>query len=189
MFESESDIDKVGRRTLLRLGVGGLCSLAAVPAIAAPARVLADGQRTLSFHHLHTGESLRATYWADGNYVPGALGELNWLLRDFRTGEKIRMDVGLLDLLYRLRETMQSTAPFQIISAYRSPHTNAMLRRRSHGVAAHSLHMEGMAMDVRLPGRRLRDLRQAALHLRRGGVGYYPRSNFVHVDTGRVRFW
>jgi uncharacterized protein YcbK (DUF882 family) len=185
----DRDLDNMGRRALLRLGVGGLCTLAAAPAVAAPPRIVPAGDRSLSFRHLHTGEALRATYWADGKYLPGALDDLDRLLRDFRTGETIRMDVGLLDLLHRLHDRMESSEPFHIISAYRSPRTNTQLIRQGRGVATRSLHMVGKAIDVRLPGRRLRDLRQAALELRRGGVGYYPRSNFVHVDTGRVRFW
>jgi len=110
-------------------------------------------------------------------------------MRDFRTGDTIGMDVGLMDILYRLRTALDSSQPFEIISAYRSPKTNAYLAARSSGVAKHSYHTKGMAIDIRLPGRQLRDVRRAALDLRLGGVGYYPRSNFVHVDTGRVRFW
>ena len=172
------------RRALLRLGLGGLCVLAALPAAAAP-----GGRRSLAFQHLHTGEALSVTYWADGRYIAGALDALDRLLRDFRTGEQIRMDVGLLDLLHRLHGAMDTTAPFHVISGYRSPRTNAQLVRQGRGVSSRSLHMDGMAIDLRLPGRDLRDLRRAALALRRGGVGYYPRSGFLHLDTGRVRFW
>lgn len=183
MTRSRTDIEMPARRALFRLGLGGMCSLVGLPAIAAP------GHRSLSFQHLHTGEALRVTYWADGQYIPEALDDVNRLMRDFRTGEVTTMDSRLLDLLNRLRRTMESAEPFHIISAYRSPRTNAALIRQGRGVARRSLHMDGMAIDVRLPGRRLRDLRRAALDLGVGGVGYYPRSNFVHLDTGRVRFW
>lgn len=178
------------RRSLLRATLGGMVSLAAAPALAVPLpRKSAAGFRSLSFRHLHTGETLTVPYRDSGRYSPDALAAVNNLMRDFRTGDVIGMDIGLLDILYRLRTTLDSTQPFEIISAYRSPKTNEYLAARSSGVAKRSYHMKGMAIDIRLPGRRLRDVRRAALDLRLGGVGYYPRSNFVHVDTGRVRFW
>jgi len=151
---------------------------------------LAVPERVASFDNLHTGETLRTVYWAEGGYVPEALREIDHVLRDFRTDEVLSIDPALIDLLFALRREMGSTAAFGVISGYRSPATNARLQRNGGGgVATRSLHMVGKAIDIRLPGRRLRDLREAALGLRGGGVGYYPRSNFVHVDTGRVRFW
>lgn len=145
--------------------------------------------RQVSLHNLHTGESLRAIYWEEGRYIPDALAAVDRVLRDFRTGDQHRMDSGLLDLLDTLHATLDNRGPFQIISGYRSPKTNAMLHERSDGVASKSLHMQGMAMDVRLDGVALDHLHKAALSLGRGGVGYYPTSNFVHVDVGRVRQW
>jgi len=174
----------VGRRRFLALGAMAACALGS-----APARALVAGQRSLSFHHLHTGEQLTATYWADGAYVGEALATIDRLLRDFRTDEVKAIDRRLLDLLNLLGRKMDSQAPYEVISGYRSPATNATLAAASGGVAKKSLHLRGMAIDVRLPGRRLKDLHRAALAVRGGGVGYYPASDFVHVDVGRVRSW
>ena len=145
--------------------------------------------RALSFRHTHTGESLAVDYAVDDEYVPEALEALNRLLRDFRTGDRHPIDPHLFDLLHSIRERTGSTQPFHIISGYRSPATNTMLRQHSEGVASGSLHMKGQAIHIRLPGVPLRQLRGAALDVRGGGVGYYPASDFVHVDTGRVRQW
>jgi uncharacterized protein YcbK (DUF882 family) len=144
--------------------------------------------RTLSFFNLHTGERLTTVYWEKGHYLPAALDEVNHILRDFRQNEVKPIDPTLLDLLVALRDRLQSQTNYEVISGYRSPLTNAMLHAQSEGVAAHSLHMEGRAIDIRLPGRPLALVRVAALSLQRGGVGYYP-GRFVHVDTGRVRHW
>ena len=177
---------RLDRRTVLRLGV-----LAATLPWAR--RVVADETgaepRELSFRNLHTGEEIDVVYRADGQLDPGALREIDWVLRDFRTGEARPMDRRLLDLLWRLRTALVTSAPYEVISGYRSPTTNAMLARESRGVSRASLHMKAMAIDVRLPDRPLLALRDTALGLRLGGVGYYPTSNFVHVDVGRVRFW
>jgi uncharacterized protein YcbK (DUF882 family) len=167
---------------------------AGVPALAwsgdAAAETLAtDAPRVLRFDHLHTGERLQVEYFTGGRYLPDALGEVDHLLRDFRTGDIHRIDPALLDLLHALDRTTDTARPFQVISGYRSPATNAMLHQHSEGVAVHSLHMEGQAIDIRLGDVRLAALRDAARALRRGGVGYYPASDFVHVDTGRVRTW
>ena len=157
--------------------------------MAATASLSRLDHRRLSFRHLHTGEFLSVPFWENGRYSPDALAQIDTLLRDFRTGEKTSMDVGLLEFLYRLRTVLESDQPFEIISGYRSPKTNASLAAKSRGVAKRSYHMQGMAIDVRLPGRFLGDLRRVALDLRLGGVGYYRRSNFSHLDTGRVRYW
>lgn len=159
----------------------------AAPAIAGPARTTL--RRTLSFVHLHTNERLTATYWADGHYVPGALDDINHVLRDWRTGEVGAIDPGLFDLLHDLRRRLGTDQPFNVICGYRCPKTNAMLAATSDGVARRSLHMDGKAIDIAVPGRRLTQVREAALALGRGGVGIYSRSGFVHVDTGRVRQW
>jgi len=145
--------------------------------------------RALAFYHTHTGERLRVTYAANGSYLADALDEINHFLRDFRTGDVHPIDPQLLDILYELKQRAGGQGTFEIISAYRSPKTNEMLRSRSDGVAQRSLHMEGKAMDVRLVGARLDLLRDQALALEAGGVGYYPESEFIHVDTGRVRRW
>jgi uncharacterized protein YcbK (DUF882 family) len=145
--------------------------------------------RALHFAHTHTGERLTVEYYTSGSYLPDALDTVNHFLRDFRTGEVHDIDAGLLDLLHHLTTLTGTSRPYQVISGFRSPLTNAMLRQRSEGVAAGSLHMKGQAIDVRLADIPLPKLRSAAVSVRRGGVGFYPASNFVHVDTGRVRAW
>lgn len=146
--------------------------------------------RSLDLLHTHTGERLAGIeYFTGGRYLPDALSEVNHHLRDWRTDEIHDIDPALLDFLHALRQATGSRRPFEIISAYRSPATNAMLRAASTKVSSTSLHMRGQAIDIRLGDVPLTRLRAAALGLRRGGVGYYPASNFVHVDTGRVRTW
>lgn len=147
--------------------------------------------RELSFDNIHTGEKLKVEYWANGQYLPDALVEVNRVLRDFRTGQVHPIDPQLLDLLAHLRNRLETTQPVNVISGFRSPGTNAMLRAEHEhsGVASKSLHMQGMAIDIRIPGRELADLHTVALAERRGGVGFYPQSDFVHVDVGRVRSW
>ncbi|MBP7778655.1 MAG: DUF882 domain-containing protein [Acidobacteria bacterium] len=164
-------------------------AVASASLIARPRQALAAPARALGFRHLHTGETLSVEYAEGGRYLPDALAAVDRLLRDFRTGEIHPIDPGLLDLLHGLARRLDTRQSFEIISGYRSPTTNAALRRRSEGVAAHSLHMVGQAVDVRVHGVPLTRLRSAALDLKSGGVGYYPVSNFVHVDTGRVRQW
>ena len=145
--------------------------------------------RTLGFQNLHTGESLNTTYYEANGYIRGALQDINYILRDFRANEIKPIDTRLLDLLVQLRGRLETSAPFEVISGYRSAKTNAMLHAHSEGVAVHSLHIDGRAIDIRVANRDLQAVRNAALSLQSGGVGYYPRSDFVHVDTGRVRFW
>lgn len=148
-----------------------------------------EAPRSLSFHHLHTGERLAVEYFAGGDYLTHALHEVNHVLRDWRTGTTHPIEPALLDLLHELHGATGSKQPFEVICGYRSPRTNAMLASHSEQVSPRSLHLKGKAIDIRLPDVSLRRLRDAALGLRRGGVGYYPASNFVHVDTGRVRSW
>ncbi len=145
--------------------------------------------RTLSFYHTHTKDRLVVTYASNGEYKTPALEAINEFLRDFRDGEKTNMDPALMDFLFELRELLGSTGTYEVISAYRSPATNEMLRARSRGVARRSQHLLGTAIDVRLDDVDTRLLRDAALKMQRGGVGYYQASNFVHIDTGRVRRW
>ena len=146
-------------------------------------------ERSLAFKNLHTGESLRATFWAEGRYLDDELKAVNRVLRDHRSGDVHPMDPKLLDLLYALQQSVAVNGSFHIISGYRSPASNQKLRSKSSGVARKSLHMQGKAVDIRLPGCQLRHLRAAALELKAGGVGYYAKSDFIHVDTGRVRRW
>ena len=146
-------------------------------------------RRSLKFYALHTGESLTTTYWENGHYIPGELDRVNYILRDFRANEVKPIDPALLDLLTRIQYRLDTNESFQVISGYRSPVTNAMLHANSEGVAVHSLHIDGKAIDISVPGRSLEQLRGAALAQRSGGVGYYPKTGFVHVDTGRVRHW
>ena len=148
-----------------------------------------SNSRSVSFVHTHTGEKLTAEYWKDGEYQADILQQVNHLLRDFRTNEVHAMDPALLDLLFDLRSAAGSQRAFHVISAYRSPKTNEMLRQSSNGVAEHSMHMLGKAIDVRLESFPTDRLADVARSLRRGGVGYYRASDFVHVDTGRVRYW
>lgn len=173
-----------------------LLGVAATPALWAAqtqgARAMASAStetRVLRFDHLHTGERLQVEYFSGGRYLPDALSEVNRLLRDFRSGDVAAIDPGLLDILHRLAVTTGSGQPFEVISGYRSPKTNESLRQHSSGVASGSLHMEGRAIDIRLADVPLPQLRAAALSLQAGGVGYYPASDFVHVDTGRIRRW
>jgi len=152
---------------------------------------LANGNRQLSFYHTHTGKTLEVVYWQDGAYVQSALDEINHFLSDFRTGDVVTMDLELLDLIYDVRAALDSNGRYQIVSAYRSPETNEMLRSRSaqNGVAKNSQHLLGKAIDVRLEGVKTSTLRDQAIAMQRGGVGYYEASDFVHLDTGRVRAW
>jgi uncharacterized protein YcbK (DUF882 family) len=145
--------------------------------------------RSLSLYNLHTGESLKTVYWSRGKYISEALVEINYVLRDHRTGEIKSIDKRLLDLLYVIGKRIGTQNPFKIISGYRSPSTNALLCKRSNGVAKGSLHQKGKAVDIRVPGCQLSSLRDTATALKGGGVGFYPKSNFVHVDVGRVRYW
>ena len=149
----------------------------------------ASESAALEFYHIHTAEKLRIVYREHGAVVPGAVDEINHFLRDFRTGDAHTMDVALLDTLSTIYEHFDRRGNFEVISGYRSPRTNAALRHATTGVAKDSLHMFGRAIDVRLTSAATAKLRDAALALQRGGVGYYPKSNFVHIDTGRVRSW
>ena len=176
-------------RTSRRKCLGRLGLLAAAMAQAPSLLAESNGSRSLAFAHTHTGESLATVYFEGGAYVRAALESINVLLRDFRTETVYPIEPQLLDRLYTLQASLGNDAAYQVICGYRSPQTNTMLRERSSGVAEHSLHMQGRAIDIRLPGV---DTAQLALLARRtlaGGVGYYKVSDFVHVDTGAVRNW
>ena len=176
----------ISRRRFLKLG---MLAAAVLPGSAFASQGLSAPERRLGFLNLHTGEKADLPYWIEGDYVPDSLAEINRVLRDHRTGEVAAIDTGLLDLLHRVNAALGASQPFQVISGYRSPASNQMLSNNSSGVATRSLHMQGKAIDIRLPGIPLADLRRAGLMLRGGGVGYYPGSNFVHLDVGRVRTW
>jgi uncharacterized protein YcbK (DUF882 family) len=145
--------------------------------------------RSLAMYNPHTNESLNLVYCENDQYVPGALHEINFFFRDFRANLVKEIDPRLLDLLHTIHQESDDSKPFNLVSGYRSPQTNAMLAMQREGVARHSMHIEGKAADINLPGRHLSLLERIALALRFGGVGYYPQSGFVHVDTGRIRRW
>jgi uncharacterized protein YcbK (DUF882 family) len=180
----------MNRRYFIGAGLALLSPLASAPALAKSARST-NAARTLSLHHLHTDERLTLTYRVGDNYQRSALQRLNHFLRDFRSGDTVAIDPRLYDLLYDVQTRLGGGDPvsYEIVSAYRSPATNAMLSRTSSGVARKSLHMSGKALDIRLADAPTRYVRDAAVSLARGGVGYYPKSDFVHLDTGRVRRW
>lgn len=154
-----------------------------------PAELSKDDVRSLRFYHTHTGEELDVTYFYNGIYWPDEIGKVNAFLADWRNGKQRSMDLKLLDILWEIQQVTGNQDRYEVISAYRSPETNALLRSRSKGVAAKSQHIEGKAIDVRLRGLDTRVLRDTAIALKRGGVGYYEQSDFVHIDTGRVRTW
>ena len=147
------------------------------------------GERALKFFHTHTGDSLQVVYFRQGEYDPDALAELRVFLADWRDGKQHDLDPQLMDILWQIQQATGSIDTWEVISAYRSPQTNEMLRSRSKGVAMKSQHLLGNAIDVRLRGLELEVLRDTAKTLKLGGVGYYAGSDFVHVDTGRVRYW
>jgi uncharacterized protein YcbK (DUF882 family) len=178
------------RRSFLKLaGFAGIVSYSPSVFAGEPSALANARERSLSFYNLHTAENLKTVYWAEGDYIPESLSAINHHLRDYRTGEVRDIDRRLLDALCELRLRLETNSHFELISGYRSAATNAMLHSHSDGVAAHSLHMEGMAADIRLPDRSLALIRKAAIAMKAGGVGYYPASQFVHVDVGRVRTW
>lgn len=179
----------LSRRDFLRAGALALGACMCPKPLLAALDETSFPERCLSFYNIHTGEALNAVYWSVDGYVPEALDDINHILRDFRTGEIKPIEPDLLDLLHTLRTSLGTQESLHVISGYRSPETNAVLREKSLGVAEKSLHIEGRAADIRLPGYSTRDLHQAALALGVGGVGYYPTSDFVHVDTGPVRSW
>lgn len=168
----------------------GCCAMAACATLPHQALglVLPQKKRTLNLFHTHTEESLKITYFEKGQYIPDALLEINHFLRDFRTGDVTEMDPGLLDQVCALHRRLKLKQPFRVISAYRSPQTNQMLRDKSKRVAEKSMHMEGRAIDLSLEKFSIKQLRNAALAMKAGGVGYY-RKRFVHIDTGDIRKW
>ncbi|HXX57461.1 MAG TPA: DUF882 domain-containing protein [Thermodesulfovibrionales bacterium] len=180
---------KMGRRDFLTAGLlTATACLFPFESVAAAARFLSP-DRALSFYNAHTGENMKTVYWQEGAYLPQALADINYILRDYRTGEVKEIDIALLDLLFSLLQSLESPGPFHVISGYRSQKTNSLLRFINRGVVKDSLHIEGKAIDIRLPGRELTTVRNFATGLQRGGVGYYPFADFVHLDVGRIRYW
>ena len=175
------------RRSFLKSSVV-LASAIGMPALAKAAQP-APAERTLRLYNTHTGESLRSVFWAEGQFIPDALKDINKLLRDHRNDKIAEMDPKLIVLLNDVSDKFGDSQVLHIISGYRSPESNAKLHAKSSGVAKHSMHMEGKAIDIRLPGKDLAQLHKAAMSMKAGGVGYYPESQFVHMDTGRVRYW
>jgi uncharacterized protein YcbK (DUF882 family) len=179
----------ISRRQVLKAGlITAVSTIVPYEAVDAAAYILTD-TRKLSIYNLHTKEHFDSSYWMNGEYIPEAVKSLEHMFRDHYNGRERSIDPKLLDLLYYIQKKTGINEPFHLISGYRSPDTNARLRNRKRGVAKRSLHMYGKAADIRLPGLSLKKLRRAAYELKVGGVGYYPRSNFVHVDVGPVRYW
>ncbi|WP_207482079.1 YcbK family protein [Arenibaculum pallidiluteum] len=161
--------------------------MAARPALAGPASRMPE--RSLDLVHRVTGETLRETYFADGAYLPEALARIDWFMRDWHLDAATRIEPALLDLLHRLTRRFGTKGRVEVMSAYRTAETNARLREEGYRPASGSLHLVGRAIDLRVPGVPLAVVRRAALSLHSGGVGFYPRRNFVHLDTGEVRHW
>ncbi|MCI5050044.1 MAG: DUF882 domain-containing protein [Rickettsiales bacterium] len=184
----------LSRRQFLQGSAAAATSLVIAPSAMATYQITpyafseASKKKTLSFYHTHTGESLETVFY-DGGLVRDGLVKANRILRDHRSGDVIEMDSELLFTLHDIKEQLGTDEPFHIISGYRSPKTNAMLRSKGKGVAKKSFHMRGMAIDIRVPGIKTSGIRDLAKEMQRGGVGYYSSSDFVHLDTGPARFW
>lgn len=172
-----------------RAFLGGLASVAGLCATSPQALAARVPERRLNLIDMQTRTPLDIVYWRDGSYLPKACARLNELMRDHRTGEVHDIDHNLLDLLNRIHTELGAEKPYAVTCGYRSPTSNAWLAKQRKGVASHSLHMEGMAADLYIPGFKLKQLRAVALDLKAGGVGYYPGKGFVHLDVGDVRSW
>ena len=181
---------KIHRRSLLRFGGAVVASVVSAPALAKLVNPIGRMGKDIHMSHLHTAEHIDLVFAVQDQYLNPALDKLNYFLRDHYSGDVGIMDPLLYDLMYQIRRDLGVRRPFQVISGYRSPETNEHLRTsRGGGVAKRSLHMDGKAIDVRLPGVPLKELRDAAIAQKVGGVGYYPKDGFVHIDTGNVRTW
>jgi uncharacterized protein YcbK (DUF882 family) len=174
----------ISRRRLL-----GVAAAVTAVGLVDPVPAVSFAPRSVALYNIHTGEWLRTVYWADGHYIREAVRDINWILRDHHTDEIRPMDAGVLDVLGMLRDRLETHDPFLVVCGYRSPATNMRMFLQREGVARHSYHIKGMAVDLRTESRSLDEVRDAALSLRSGGVGYYPRSDFVHVDCGPIRRW
>lgn len=184
----------VGRRGFLTFGLAALTAATVPPLLLSPttaeaAPLLGASVRRLALHNVNTGDHFDDVYWANGTYRPEALRKLDVLLRDHRAHQVCRTDPRLFDVLWQVRQKLDTTEAYRVVCGYRSRKTNALARRRTRGVAKESYHTRGMAVDVVLPERSLKAIAQQAMALEMGGVGYYPRSGFVHMDVGPVRHW
>ena len=168
--------------------VTGIAAFSPKSVYAADAEAAAT-QRSLSLYNPHTKDSFNGVYWFKGEYDSDALKRINHIMRDFRINDVKQIDTRLLDLLSKISLKLKPKKPFHVISGYRSPETNARLRKRGKGAAKNSYHIQGKAVDIRLPGLRTSVLRRAAYKLKGGGVGYYPHQRFVHIDVGPIRYW
>ncbi len=180
----------IQRRNLLKLGAAGVIG-SLVPFVSTRNAFAANqgGTWKVLFHNSHTGESFSGVYRVGDKYLPEAFERINYVMRDFRTKEVFPMDPHVIDILCIMQQKIDPYQSYELLSAYRSPKTNAMLGSNTRGVASNSFHMYGQATDIRIPGYSPKKIRNVARSLRAGGVGYYPRSGFVHVDTGKVRTW
>jgi len=184
-----SFMDEISRRHFLRLMVwAGLIRCSAKSVFAASEETALE-ERCLSLYNPHTKESFNGIYWCNGDCVTSAKENINYIMRDIRTDVAKEIDLNLLDLIFAISTKLQPQEPFTVISGYRSPETNALLRKRGSGAAKNSYHIKGQAVDIRLPGYKTGSLRKAAYELKAGGVGYYPNRRFVHIDVGPVRYW
>ena len=180
----------ISRRKVLKLGLmTAAASLIPCRSMAAVPSIFSDEKRTLSLYNLHSKEYLYTVYWKNGAYDAKALADINYMLRDHYCGAVRPMDKKLINLLFEIQQKLDTREPFHIISGYRTSKTNAYLRRNKKRAAKRSLHIYGKAVDLRLPGSRLKEVRRAAYKLRAGGIGYYPKSDSLHLDVGRVRYW
>lgn len=180
---------ELSRRRFVKLGAFGLLAGLCPTSVFAKIGELKPAEKSLSLFNPHTEESLDTVFWADGEYLYGPLTKINYFMRDFRTGEIKSIDTRLLELLHLIQKRMNANQPLHIISGYRSPETNDLLRKKDNGVSRKSLHMFGKAVDICLPDVDLLSLRNVIKRLRVGGVGYYPKSGFIHADLGRPRYW
>ncbi len=188
---TDENIDNQGmtRRKLLKMGlVTAVAGIIPCETMAAVSKYLYE-ERALCVYNLHSKEYIDVVYWKNGKYDKNALNDLNYIFRDHYNGAEKKMAPRLYDFLYAIQQKLECKDPFHLISGYRSPATNSKLRKKNRAVAKRSLHVKGKAADIRLPGQSIKNLRRVAYELKVGGVGYYPNSNFVHVDVGRVRFW
>lgn len=185
--------DPKRRSALVSLAAGAVATMGALDpssgALAANVGTRPQPKRSLSLRNIHTLEELDITYWANGVYLDDAVLKLSHHMRDHRENETLLMDIALLDTLWKVRQHIDPTMRFDVISGYRTPKTNAMLRKRSSSVAKFSYHMVGRAVDISTHQAPISSLRDAGLAAKSGGVGYYPGSRFVHLDTGPVRSW
>ena len=179
----------VSRRNLLRIFAATCVSAAPVSANAFGLLRGAGDIRQIRMHNGRTGETLNTIYWIEGDYIPEALREITWFMRDWRSNETKGIDSRAIDIMAASHSLLETREPYLLLSGYRSPETNALLRRRSGGVARNSLHIQGQAADLRMKSRSVDQMARAAVSCNAGGVGRYSRSNFVHMDCGDIRTW